>query len=258
MPSRRSLAATLVAGLALAALPSAVFAQDKMPVVASFSVLADFVKQVGGDRVSVTSLVGPNGDAHVYSPTPADAKAMTAAKLVVINGLAQFRYVAARAASFRRAFAARGLTPPPDAIEFVSMTEATGYETAMRRLKDAERPTAFLCGSVFQARGVYRAIAENGLSVGGDVSVICHDDGVRGCGAADLTPPLTATATSIRGAGEELALILIEMIEGRATQPVRKILPFELILRDSVGLAGPHGRRSGKAADPEGPNRALP
>lgn len=87
MPSRRSLAATLVAGLALAALPSAVFAQDKMPVVASFSVLADFVKQVGGDRVSVTSLVGPNGDAHVYSPTPADAKAMTAAKLVVINGL---------------------------------------------------------------------------------------------------------------------------------------------------------------------------
>ncbi len=74
MPSRRSLAATLVAGLALAALPSAVFAQDKMPVVASFSVLADFVKQVGGDRVSVTSLVGPNGDAHVYSPTPADAK----------------------------------------------------------------------------------------------------------------------------------------------------------------------------------------
>ncbi|MBN9455611.1 MAG: metal ABC transporter substrate-binding protein [Bosea sp.] len=87
MPSRRSLAATLVAGLALAALPSAVFAQDKMPVVASLSVLADFVKQVGGDRVSVTSLVGPNGDAHVYSPTPADAKAMTAAKLVVINGL---------------------------------------------------------------------------------------------------------------------------------------------------------------------------
>lgn len=87
MPNRRSLAAYLVAGLTLAALPSAAFAQEKLPVVASFSVLADFVKQVGGDRVSVTSLVGPNGDAHVYSPTPADAKAMAAAKLVVINGL---------------------------------------------------------------------------------------------------------------------------------------------------------------------------
>ncbi len=87
MPNRRSLVAYLVAGLSLAALPTAAFAQEKLPVVASFSVLADFVKQVGGERVSVTSLVGPNGDAHVYSPTPADAKAMAAAKLVVINGL---------------------------------------------------------------------------------------------------------------------------------------------------------------------------
>ncbi|MGO4173045.1 metal ABC transporter substrate-binding protein [Bosea sp. TAF32] len=92
MPSRRSLAAYLFAGLALATLPAAAFAQEnaqgtKLPVVASFSVLADFVKQVGGERVSVTSLVGPNGDAHVYSPTPADAKAIAAAKLVFINGL---------------------------------------------------------------------------------------------------------------------------------------------------------------------------
>ncbi|CAM5761419.1 metal ABC transporter substrate-binding protein [Bosea minatitlanensis] len=87
MPNRRDLAAYLAAGLALAMLPSAAFAQEKLPVVASFSVLADFVKQVGGDRVGVTTLVGPDGDAHVYSPTPADAKALAAAKLVVVNGL---------------------------------------------------------------------------------------------------------------------------------------------------------------------------
>lgn len=160
-------------------------------------------------------------------------------RIVVVNGLAQFRYVAARAASFRRAFAARGLTPLPDAIEFVSMTEATGYETAMRRLGDPERPTAFLCGSVFQARGVYRAIRERGLTIGRDVSVVCHDDGVRGFSAADFVPPLTATATSIRSAGEQLALILIDLIEKKAAEPVRQILPFELILRDSVALAPP-------------------
>jgi LacI family transcriptional regulator len=159
--------------------------------------------------------------------------------IVAINGLAQFRYVAARAASFRRAFAARGLTPPPDAIEFVSMTEATGYETAMRRLSDAKRPTAFLCGSVFQARGVYRALGEHGLKVGIDVSVVCHDDGVRGFSAADFVPSLTATATSIRSAGEELALILIDLIEGKVPGPIRKIMPFELVLRDSVALARP-------------------
>ncbi|TAJ28006.1 metal ABC transporter substrate-binding protein [Bosea sp. (in: a-proteobacteria)] len=91
MINRRALGASLAAGLALAALPGVGFAQDnavqKLPVVASFSILADFVRQVGGDRVSVTPLVGPNGDAHVYSPTPADAKAMAGARLVVINGL---------------------------------------------------------------------------------------------------------------------------------------------------------------------------
>ncbi len=164
--------------------------------------------------------------------------------IVFINGLAQFRYVAARAAAFARAFAGRGLTPLPDAIEFVSMTEQTGFETAMRRLAEPQPPTAFLCGSVFQARGVYRALALHGLGVGTDVSVACHDDGVRGCGAADLSPPLTASSTSIRGAGERIALDLIELIEGTASPPVRRILPFELILRASIGLARPREPRS--------------
>jgi zinc/manganese transport system substrate-binding protein len=61
-------------------------AQTKIDVVASFSILGDFVKNVGGERVSVTTLVGPNGDAHVYTPTPQDAKKITDAKLVVVNG----------------------------------------------------------------------------------------------------------------------------------------------------------------------------
>jgi zinc/manganese transport system substrate-binding protein len=62
-------------------------AQDRVNVVASFSILGDFVKNVGGDRVDVTTLVGPDGDVHVYSPTPADAKKIADAKLVIINGL---------------------------------------------------------------------------------------------------------------------------------------------------------------------------
>ena len=49
-------------------------AADKLKAVASFSILGDMVKQVGGDRVDVVTLVGPDGDAHVYEPTPADAK----------------------------------------------------------------------------------------------------------------------------------------------------------------------------------------
>jgi zinc/manganese transport system substrate-binding protein len=61
--------------------------QDPLKVVASFSILGDFVKNVGGERVEVTSLVGPDGDVHVYAPAPADARKIADAKLLVINGL---------------------------------------------------------------------------------------------------------------------------------------------------------------------------
>lgn len=62
-------------------------AAGALEVVASFSIIGDFVKNVGGDRVNVTTLVGPNGDVHVYAPAPADAKKIADAKLLVINGL---------------------------------------------------------------------------------------------------------------------------------------------------------------------------
>lgn len=84
MLNRRSVFLGLVAGVAL---PLPAFAQEKLPVVASFSILGDFVREIGGERVAVTTLVGPDGDAHVYSPTPADAKTVAGAKLVVVNGL---------------------------------------------------------------------------------------------------------------------------------------------------------------------------
>lgn len=74
-----SLLAILAAGPTLAA--------DRLPVVASFSILGDMVSRVGGDRVAVTTLVGPDGDAHVYEPTPDDIKAVARAKLLVVNGL---------------------------------------------------------------------------------------------------------------------------------------------------------------------------
>ena len=78
-----------LAGLALTWLgvPSDANAADKLKVAASFSVLGDMVKQVGGDRVDVITFVGPNGDAHVYEPTPGDIKALAASKILFINGL---------------------------------------------------------------------------------------------------------------------------------------------------------------------------
>jgi zinc/manganese transport system substrate-binding protein len=73
--------------LVIATAGSPARAQDPINVVASFSILGDFVQNVGGARVRVTTLVGPDGDVHVYTPAPADAKEIADARLMVINGL---------------------------------------------------------------------------------------------------------------------------------------------------------------------------
>ena len=82
MPTRR-----IVLAMAALLFTQAAHAQDRLKTVATFSILADLVKNVGGDRVDVQALVGPNGDAHVYQPAPGDAKTLADAKVVFANGL---------------------------------------------------------------------------------------------------------------------------------------------------------------------------
>lgn len=74
----------------LAAIPmgaGSAAAKEPLPVVATFSILGDIVQQVGGERVSVQTLVGPDGDSHVYQPTPRDAQTVAKANLLFANGL---------------------------------------------------------------------------------------------------------------------------------------------------------------------------
>jgi zinc/manganese transport system substrate-binding protein len=78
----RFIAAAL--SFALAAVPAAA---EPPKVVATFSVLGDMVRNVGGDRVELTTLVGPDGDTELYQPTVADARALAEAKIVIMNGL---------------------------------------------------------------------------------------------------------------------------------------------------------------------------
>lgn len=66
---------------------SPLHAAERLNVVASFSILGDFVRTIGGDRVNVTTLVGPDSDVHVYTPAPSDAKRVADARLVIVNGL---------------------------------------------------------------------------------------------------------------------------------------------------------------------------
>ena len=68
-------------------LPLSLHAEEKLNVVTSFSILADLAQQVGGDRIELTNLVDADADAHVYEPSPDDAKALLRADLIVANGL---------------------------------------------------------------------------------------------------------------------------------------------------------------------------
>jgi zinc/manganese transport system substrate-binding protein len=82
-----ALLAVVLSLMAVVAAAAPSRAQARVDVVATFSILGDFARNVGGDRVNVTTLVGADGDSHVYSPTPEDAKRVSEAKLVIVNGL---------------------------------------------------------------------------------------------------------------------------------------------------------------------------
>lgn len=109
------LLAALSVFFCLAAAVQAQTTPPKLKAIASFSILADIVAEIGGDKVSVATLVPAMGDAHVYQPSPADARAVASADVLVANGL-NFetwldRLVAASGFKGKRIVAAEGIRP---------------------------------------------------------------------------------------------------------------------------------------------------
>src|SRR5205814_7385916 len=87
MLTRRVLLGSTFTALSAAYLRAEDAPEPKLNVVASFSILEDFVKNVGGERIASAALVGTNGNAHVYAPSPTDARKLANARLVFVNGL---------------------------------------------------------------------------------------------------------------------------------------------------------------------------
>lgn len=84
---RQTLKTLACAALCLTGLPGLVQAAGPLPVVASFSILGDLVQVVGGERITLTTLVGPDADAHAFVPKPADARTLLKSQLLFISGL---------------------------------------------------------------------------------------------------------------------------------------------------------------------------
>jgi len=108
--------ALFLAALLIGAAPA--LANPRLKAVATFSILGDFVREVGGDQVDLVTLVGPDADAHTYQPKPADARILAGAKVLVSNGLGFEGWIdrLAEAAGFkgRRIVASAGATPDAD------------------------------------------------------------------------------------------------------------------------------------------------
>lgn len=124
---------------ALAALPAR--AEPRPSVVASFSILADFARQVGGNKIDVAALVGPDSDVHVYTPSPHDAKDVGDAKLLIVNGLGLEgwlpRLLQASGSKARIVTASDGITPrkrggDADPHAWQSVKNAMAYVRAIR------------------------------------------------------------------------------------------------------------------------------
>ena len=106
--------ATALAAFSLS-FPLASWAEEPLPVVATFSILGDMVERIGGEHIALTTLVGPDGDAHVYQPTPKVARSVAEADVLFLNGLEFEGWLErlAEAASFGGAMvvATKGVVP---------------------------------------------------------------------------------------------------------------------------------------------------
>jgi zinc/manganese transport system substrate-binding protein len=150
--------------LMLVASAAPAHAQARLDVVASFSILGDFARNVGGERVNVTTLVGPDGDVHVYTPAPADAKKIADAKLVIINGLGLEgwlpRLVQSSGGKTAIVAATNGIAPlkiggDADPHAWQSVANARIYVANIRDALVAADPAG---------AGIYRANAQNYLA----------------------------------------------------------------------------------------------
>lgn len=156
-------------------------------------------------------------------------------RIALLNGRAELNFAADREKGYRAALAAREIAADPALMMNSAMTEESGFRQAVQLMRAAHRPTALVASSVLLAFGAYRAARDQGLTVGRDISIVAHDDGLPFLRAETLDPPLAATVSPIRSGGLRIAELLLARIEGTPAQDLQEVWPAELVFRSSVG-----------------------
>jgi LacI family transcriptional regulator len=201
-----------------------------------------FLKENGIPFV-VHGTAGPGADYPFFDIDNAEASRIAVGllcdlghmRIALINGPEHHAFARDRRAGYDDAMLSRGRAVTADIVASGPMTESAGYVAALRMLNGTiERPTAFVCASTLVARGVYRAVADRGLSIPGDVSIISHDDDVPDAPADAFAPPLTTTSAPLTDACAPLAELLIAAIAG-VTELLQRTAQPSLVIRRSTG-----------------------
>lgn len=158
-------------------------------------------------------------------------------RIALINGIEIMDFAYRRRAGYEDALTAAGIPIDPALMRSDEMTEDYGCISTRALLAMPDPPTAILCSSMIPALGVRRALDEAGLRMGHDVSVITHDDALSYLKNSDDIPIFTATRSSVRDAGRELAEMLLHSIANPGQPPQTKLLEAELIVGRSTGPA---------------------
>lgn len=158
-------------------------------------------------------------------------------RIGLVNGLEDMDFAHRRRDGYCTTLAACDISVDPALMRSGEMTETFGYQSTRDMLTGPDAPTAILCSSMISALGVRRAIEEQGLVMGRDVSVITHDDALSYLQNSGDTPIFTATRSSVRDAGRRLAQMLLDAIADPCQSTRQHLLEAELVVGSSTGPA---------------------
>ncbi len=162
-------------------------------------------------------------------------------KIALINGVEDATFAWYRRVGFHRAMEQAGLAVDERLIFSSNLTETYGFTATEKLIKSGMLPTAILVSSYIPALGVRRALGENGLKIGVDVSVIIHDDDLSYFDNGGSVPQFTSTRSSVREAGVEGAKMLLDLIADPESEPRQRLLQAQLIIGASTGSVVSNG-----------------
>lgn len=155
-------------------------------------------------------------------------------EIALVNGIEDMDFATRRTLGYRRALADNAIETSTDYAFFAEMTEPYGYKSTLKLLNLPKPPTAIITSSIIVANGIRRALEDNGLKIGRDISVITHDDDLSYFRDTAAVPVYTATRSSVREAGRISADILIKTIEDPTRTKEGILLDSELIIGTST------------------------